>query len=363
MSRFTSAHWQSGRLQLRNTVSAKAVFCDDLDILKLVQCFATPTTVDALAKDARVADLELDDAVCALLAAGILVREDAEPVPEGNAGPFDSTSYWHPSELALQVHSREQAGAGSDTFRFRGAEECEPAVKSKMSDERIQLYRDDQPTTDFWETLMQRRSIRAPTARMTLKDLGTFFHWTMRNWDKQRTKDGRTLVHRCYPSGGSMYALEVYPVVPEGSVDGLSAGIYHYCPEGHLLERVSNSVQSVSEITRIASTISANDPDNPPPLVTLLVTTRLARAAHKYDYIPYVTQLKDVGALYSYFYLVGTALGLATCAYGGGFPSKLLANATGIDPLVEPVIGEFGLGALMDGPGNNVWPARAEPKP
>ena len=50
--------------------------------------------------------------------------------------------------------------------------------------------------------------------------------------------DGRRH-RRPVPSGGALYALDVYVGVNRGGVEGLDAGLYHYDPFEHCLEELS----------------------------------------------------------------------------------------------------------------------------
>ena len=74
--------------------------------------------------------------------------------------------------------------------------------------------------------LRQRRSIRDYSdTPLTLADLGQLL------WATQGITDPHGL--RTAPSAGALYPLELYVVA--GRIEGLTAGLYHYWPDGHRL--------------------------------------------------------------------------------------------------------------------------------
>lgn len=79
------------------------------------------------------------------------------------------------------------------------------------------------------QTLLQRRSVRAyRTDELSLAQVGQLL------WAAQgiTSEDGL----RTAPSAGALYPLEIHLVA--GTVKGLPAGVYHYAPTPHRLERV-----------------------------------------------------------------------------------------------------------------------------
>ena len=78
------------------------------------------------------------------------------------------------------------------------------------------------------ETLLhQRRSVRDYTdTPLSLADAGQLL------WAAQGITHPRGL--RTAPSAGALYPLELYLVA--GRIDGLTAGVYHYRPDGHRLQ-------------------------------------------------------------------------------------------------------------------------------
>lgn len=82
-----------------------------------------------------------------------------------------------------------------------------------------------------------------------------------------------------------------------------------------------------------------------PPQLVLVVTARVQRLMWKYEGMSYAMILKDAGVLTHQMYLVATAMGLAPCALGAG-DSHAFAELSGLDPLVEPSVADFLLGAL-----------------
>jgi SagB-type dehydrogenase family enzyme len=85
------------------------------------------------------------------------------------------------------------------------------------------------------------------------------------------------------------------------------------------------------------------------PQVLLVVAARFGRLMWKYETMAYALLLKDVGVLYQTVYLVGTAMGLAVCALGGGDAGDFAA-ASGLDYLAEGSVGEILLGSRPAAP-------------
>ena len=65
--------------------------------------------------------------------------------------------------------------------------------------------------------------------------------------------------------------------------------------------------------------------DDPPVLI--VVAVHFARMFWKYEGIGYANVLKDAGSLLPTMYLVATAMGLASCAVGGGDAECFVAAA------------------------------------
>jgi SagB-type dehydrogenase family enzyme len=66
----------------------------------------------------------------------------------------------------------------------------------------------------------------------------------------------------------------------------------------------------------------------------------------KYQSMAYALVLKNVGVLIGAMYLVAAAMHLAPCAVGSG-GADLFSRVTGLDPLVESVVGVFTLGSAL----------------
>lgn len=199
------------------------------------------------------------------------------------------------------------------------------------------LRRTDPP---FAAVLEDRHSVRRydDTAPLTIAQVGELLYRCAR--DRWKATDGEMeYLSRPYPSGGSAYELELYPVVR--LVDGLEPGMYHYDASSHELARVSGMSPAVRRLLATAATTSAG---GTPPQVLLIVAARFDRLMWKYEAMPYALILKHVGVLYQTMYLAATAMGIGPCGLGGGDPDAF-AEATGLDPLREASVGEFMLGS------------------
>ncbi|MGV9712546.1 SagB family peptide dehydrogenase [Gordonia sp. NPDC003424] len=164
-----------------------------------------------------------------------------------------------------------------------------------------------------------------------------------------RTRDVRTvdanravpeeLPSRPYPSGGSLYELEVYAVVR--TVDGVAPGMYHYDSYDHVLRPVAP--YDSPAVSRLIAPAALTLADGQLPQVLLVLAARAGRIMWTYEQMPYAVILKHVGVLTQTLYLTATAMGLGGVAQGYG-DTAAFAEATGVDELVECNVGTFVVG-------------------
>lgn len=256
---------------------------------------------------------------------------------------------WEPHELWFHDRSRigrRRLGAEfGGTWWARGRFDPVPARATRFPGTVVDLHRPDldalrQTDPPLTAVLEDRRSVRThdDSRALTADQLGEFLYRCARN-RSVRSSGGVEYLSRPYPSGGSFYELELYPVVRH--VTGLASGMYHYDPQEHRLERVTGPGAAVRRLLLAATWSTGPTTD---PQVLIVITARFGRVMWKYEQMGYSVILKNVGVLYQTMYLVATAMGLAPCGQGGGEPAAFAA-ASGLDPLVESSVGEFLLGS------------------
>ncbi|MGX7672522.1 SagB family peptide dehydrogenase [Plantactinospora sp. DSM 117369] len=199
------------------------------------------------------------------------------------------------------------------------------------------LRRLDPPLAAVME---DRRSIRAhdDDAPITLEQLGEFLYRCAR-MRVDSGPEGERQLGRPYPSGGSVYELELYPVVRLAS--GLPAGVYHYDDHDHALRLVQGPGPGMA---RLIAAARRGTFEQLIPQVLIVVAARFGRLAWTYEQMPYSLVLKHVGVLYQTMYLAATAMGLAACGLGGG-DRETLNEVTGVGYTAESAVGEFLLGS------------------
>lgn len=258
---------------------------------------------------------------------------------------------WSPHELRFHERSRlGYRGYFGDgygrTFWARDTFDPVPARPEPFPGPAIELPRADygalrRADPSLTTVLEDRVSVREhdDAHPISLDQLGEFLHRCARI-RMVREIDGVEHTSRPYPSGGSVFELELYPVVRHAA--GLDPGMYHYDAHDHRLLLVRDIADpGVRRLLRAAthSTVAAS-----PPQVLLVVSARVGRLMWKYESMAYALVLKHVGVLYQTMYMVATAMGLAPCGLGGG-DANAFAEATGRDPLTESSVGEFMLGS------------------
>ena len=334
------------------------VILNDCRMAALVAALASPATVTELVQRSGGLSAEAVSVVLALLLKAGIITEAAET-------DDSALKTWDFHDLLFHARTRKgrfDAPYGG-TFRLIDRVAAPPALKPAMPGEAHIL---DRPDLDRLEcddmplarVQARRRSIREYDAArpITARQLGEFLFRVARVTEC-RVQEIPTacgpvrfdVAARPYPAGGSLYELELYAAI--GSCAGLTPGLYHYDPSGHRLIRLRERTAETTALIRDAAASAAIPGDS--LQVLLILASRFARVAWKYESIAYALTLKQVGVVYQNMYLTATAMGLAPCAIGGG-DADLFARAAGTDYCTETSVGEFLLGNPRPEPSGHV---------
>jgi SagB-type dehydrogenase family enzyme len=147
---------------------------------------------------------------------------------------------------------------------------------------------------------------------------------------EQRTADGLWRQLRAAPSGGALYPIEVYVAVR--SVEGVDAGVYHYAPRDHVLERVIEGDPTPALLGACQYKESLTQAS-----LVFIFTGVLERTKRKYGERGYRLALLEAGHVAQNLGLASTALGLG-CLNVGGFFDDPLNRTLQIDGIEEAVL-------------------------
>lgn len=280
---------------------------------------------------------------------GILVPASLDsPSPE-DLDPVLAVREVH--DVAVQLASRSGFAAGriGATLRFSRALDPQPAVRDWPGRPETALPRPDLDTCrtagkSLQRLIDDRRSRRAfGPAPVTLGQLGEFLFRVARVYKTWEMPIGPGVTHqisaRPYPSGGACHDVEFYLAVRR--CEGLTPGIYHYHPVRHALALVTADTGLVTAFHAGAILASAGGA----PDVVIVLASRFARNAWKYQGLALTIGLKNIGVIMELMYLTAADMGLACCGLGDG-DSAVFARATGLHPLAESSMGEFMLGTM-----------------
>lgn len=262
------------------------------------------------------------------------------------------SSAWSPHELWF--HRRSTVGDRSTSWAHFGPTRWAdgrfapvPAAPEQYDGEPVRLPVPDLDarTVSLTRAVEERVSTRSfdDAAPMTVAELGELLYRCARTRGVRTIeKPGTALTElpsRPYPSGGSIYELEVYPVIRR--VDGVAPGMYHYDSVDHVLRPVAAIDHPA--VQRLLSPAALTLADGALPPVMLTLAARVGRIMWTYEQMPYAVILKHVGVLTQTLYLTATAMGLGGVAQGYG-DTAAFAEATGRDELTECNVGTFVVG-------------------
>jgi len=140
---------------------------------------------------------------------------------------------------------------------------------------------------------------------------------------------------RNYPSGGALYPVETYLLLPQSSE--LKSGVYHYNPTSHALERLWDIPHTV-DVARLI-----NGPEEFIMSGLLIFTNVWQRSSVKYGDFAYVLGLLEAGHMSENVLLVSTALNFHVRPIEG-YDDKALNELLDLDPEKEQIVQTIMLG-------------------
>lgn len=161
--------------------------------------------------------------------------------------------------------------------------------------------------TPFCELLLTRHSERTfSTDPVSAKELSHLLYYSAAivkaDYDLERSK-------RPYPSAGSKYPLEIYPLIFR--VEDLQPGLYHYNVLSHSLELLAANIEKSSLDGIWLSQDWAKE-----AALILIITAVFGRITEKYGEQGLRYALIESGHLGQNVYLLSQEMGLSCCAIG-----------------------------------------------
>ena len=274
LSRFIYLRKDAGQFVLESPLANAKIVLYDSRVITLLDTLIEPCSVEDLYR----AHEDIPRVSIAMYVRLLLRCQALSQVGEQGCLEEESAlAQWEFHDLLFHTRSRlgRNANPYGATFRFRGKIAPLPAVKPlPLSDEVVRLYAPDiqalcENDIPFTRVLEQRHSIRKHGEQPIMAEqLGEFLFRTARVRElSEVTEEGYERSSRPYPNGGGCYELEFYVAV--SVCDGLSPGLFHYCPKTHQLHRVAGWTRELNELFEGA--YYAADQQSMPPILIILV--------------------------------------------------------------------------------------------
>ena len=218
-----------------------------------------------------------------------------------------------------------------------------PALFKRFAGRRQVRLPDSAPRVraDLQDVLERRRSSRdfgrTPTP---LSALARLLHASYGIREFARAYDVREFPFRYAPSAGGLQPIDLYVVAND--VDGLARGLYYHDPSAGALTLLDEG-----NLRRRMSRCSLGPPWLAHAHAVLVLVCNLARVSWKYGDRGYRFAHVDAGVLAQNLYLVGTALGLTTCAVAGYYDDAV-HELLGVDGRDECAVLLFAVGRPPD---------------
>ncbi|MEA2020465.1 MAG: SagB/ThcOx family dehydrogenase [Patescibacteria group bacterium] len=142
---------------------------------------------------------------------------------------------------------------------------------------------------------------------------------------------GESSGHRAAPSAGALYPLEVYMVAKSGGVSGYQAGVYHYLPLEHSVEKIGQ--KDLARDLAAAALGQSFIADAP---ISLVITAKYSRVTNKYGERGRQYVHMEAGHAAQNVYLQVETLGLGTVVVGA-FDGERIVELLQIPAEHEPL--------------------------
>jgi SagB-type dehydrogenase family enzyme len=184
-------------------------------------------------------------------------------------------------------------------------------------------------------TLQALASPAPPAARLTLATLTAVLYYTAGVTRKKTYRGGGEVLFRAAASTGALYQTEVYVVA--GDVEGLDAGLYHFCPGDFTLRRLREGD------VRGTVAAAAVDPSLGRRAATLVLSAIYWRNTWKYQARGFRHLFWDSGTMLANALAVTDALGLGPSLVTG-FVDDDVNRLLGVDAERETALELLALG-------------------
>jgi SagB-type dehydrogenase family enzyme len=180
-----------------------------------------------------------------------------------------------------------------------------------------------------------------PGARVDLDSLGRLLFHTA-GITKRLRIGGREMEFRAAACTGALYHVEIY--VAAGDVDGLGAGLHHYDPRGHALDRLRHG-----DVRSSLFAATGGEPRVARADVVLVLTTTFWRNSWKYRSRAYRHAFWDSGTMLANLFAMGAALRISAHLVLG-FADEDVCRIVDVDPDHEAAVAVVALGESRSAP-------------
>lgn len=192
------------------------------------------------------------------------------------------------------------------------------------------------------DIFQQRRSDRSfMQEKISIFELSDILFYSAGQYPLTDTLQG--IPRRTYPSGGGKFPIELYVLVQ--NVERLSPGLYHYMPDKHTIELVTES-SSLKNRDYLKGFLHEYAQD---VAAMFFFSFIKERSLPKYGYFAYKIGLIEAGHISQNMYLLASALELKCCAFGD-FNENKLHEALKIDGYNETLFYAVGFSGREKSP-------------
>jgi SagB-type dehydrogenase family enzyme len=335
------AYWRNGRVLFHNfarrfTVSGIPFTCEVLDFFTEWRTFQ-----EAVAHFDDYTRTSVRSAVSGLVKHGLLIHKGSPEAREDNQIARE-WSAWLP-EASIHFSTKDARYIPSD-WSFERLKATLPKgpqpkiFKGIKGTKKVKLPARNFPDSEFIQVLMARRTHRRfSNEKLTLAKVSQLLSlvWGVTGF-LHSPLFGRLLL-KTSPSAGARHPGEVYLMALR--VKGLRAGLYHYHPGFHYLERINTRATPHKAWLYCARQGYVRN-----AAVLFFMTAVFRRTMWKYHWPrAYRVVLLDAGHLCQTFCLVATWLGFAPFCTAA-FKDTLIEKELGIDGISESVLYVAGVG-------------------